>query len=135
MSDALQGRLLVEPGQRLRERRSGPVQERLPGRLGVEQAENDDVEVRVLDCVDDDERAVGHSGEDLGHPLAGRRGGCPSSVMLCTCSGRIGAAALLGDELAQVRGGETEGGVAGELRLADRLRLARRPAPSARHPP
>ena len=40
-----------------------------------------------------------------------------------------GAAALLGDELAQVRGGEAEGGVAGELGLADRLRLAPDPRP------
>ena len=35
----------------------------------LEQAEDDDVEVGVVDGVDDDERAVGHAGEDLGHPL------------------------------------------------------------------
>ena len=40
-----------------------------------------------------------------------------------------GAAALLGDEVAQVRGGEAEGGVAGELGLADRQRLAPDPRP------
>ena len=40
-----------------------------------------------------------------------------------------GAVALLGDELAQVRGREAEGGVAGELGLADRLRLSPDPRP------
>ena len=124
----LQRRLRVQPGQRLRERRTGPVQERLPGRLRLEQTEHDDVEVGVLDGVDDDERAVGHVGEDLGNPLRAAAADVVEgdAVHLIRPDG---AAALLGDELAQVRGREAEGGVAGELGLADRLRLSPDPRP------
>jgi hypothetical protein len=42
---------------------------------------------------------------------------------------RDGAAALLGDELPQVRVGEAEGGVAGEFGVTDRPRLALDPRP------
>ena len=124
----LQRRLRVQPGQGLRERRTGPVQERLAGRLRLEQSEHDDVEVGVLDGVDHDERAVGHRGEDLGHPLRATAADVVEgdAVHLVRLDG---AAALLGDELAQVRGGEAEGGVAGELGLADRQRLAPDPRP------
>jgi hypothetical protein len=117
----------------LREGGTGPVQERLPGRLRLAHAEDDDVEVGVLDRVDHDERAVGHLGEDLGHPLRTAAADVVEgdAVHLVRPDG---AAALLGDELPQVRGGEAEGGVAGELGLADRPRARPRPAPSARRP-
>ena len=65
----LQRGLWIQPGQGLRERRPGPVQECLAGGLRLEQSEHDDVEVRVVDRVDHDERAVGDRGEDLGHAL------------------------------------------------------------------
>ena len=65
----LQGRLRVEPGKRLRKRRPDPVQERLSGRLRVEQTQHDHVEVGILDGVDDDERTSVDVREDLGDPL------------------------------------------------------------------
>ena len=108
----------------------GPVRYRndFPVGLRLEQTEHDDVEVGVLDGVDDDERAVGHVGEDLGNPLRAAAADVVEgdAVHLIRPDG---AAALLGDELAQVRGREAEGGVAGELGLADRLRLAPDPRP------
>ena len=124
----LQRRLRVQPGQWLRERRTGPVQERLPVGLRLEQAEDDDVEVGVLDGVDHDERPVGHVGENLGDPL----GSADADVVEGEAAHlvrRDGAPALLRDELPQVRRREPEGGVAGEFRLADGQRLARDPRP------
>ena len=123
-----QRRLRVQPGQRLREGRPGPVQERLSGGLRVEQAQDDDVQVGVFDRVDHDERPVAHPGQDLGDPLRATEPDVVETDAVHLVRPH-GAAALLGDELAQVRRREAEGGVAGELGLADRARLAIDPGP------
>jgi hypothetical protein len=53
-----------------------------------EHGQDEDVEVGIVDGVDDDERSVGHRGEDLGDPLRPPNR-TSSRVMLCTCSGRM----------------------------------------------
>ena len=121
----------VQPGQGLHERRPAAVQEGPAGRCRLEQPEDDDIQVGVLHGVHDDEPTAGHAGEELGHP--------PRPTKADVVKGdaqdvaRLDhAAALLGDEVAQVGGGVSEGGVARELGLARPAARRRPPGPSAR---
>jgi hypothetical protein len=120
--------LRIQPGQGLHQRWPGAAQEGPAGRLRLQQPEDDHLQVGVLHGVDDHEPAAGHAGEDLGHPPRPAKADVlKGDAQDVTRPDR--PAALLGDELAQVGGGVAEGGVAGELGLADRQDVGVHPGP------
>lgn len=60
-----QGRAWLLPGQCPDERRAGAVQEGSTGGFRLQGAEGGDLQVRVVQRVNDDEAAVGRTGDDL----------------------------------------------------------------------
>jgi hypothetical protein len=114
--------LRFQPGQGAGERRTGAVDEGPASFLGVKQAKDNDLEIGIAGGVDHDERAVADGTQDLGHtPWAAE-----SDVLQRDAADVVGAdgpPALLGDEVAQVRGGVPEGRVLGEFCGADRDRF------------
>ena len=111
--------LRFEPGERLRERRTAPVARTTYRAAALEQPEHDDLQVGVVGGIHHDPRAAGDRGEDIGHPV----GPTLADVGQADRMHLVGvdrAAALLRNELAQVRGRVAEGGVLGELTRPDR---------------
>ena len=115
--------LRFEPGQSTGERRTTAVDERLAPLLGLEPAEDDDLQVGVVGGVDHDERAAGDRGEDFGDPVGSALADVGQRDGVDLVRGDR-AVALLGDEFPQVGRGVAEGGVLGELAVADRNRFS-----------
>ena len=111
-----------EPGQSTGERRAAAVYERLAPLLRLQPAEDDDLQVGVVGGIDHDERAAGDRGEDVGDPVGAALADVGQRDGVDLVRGDR-AAAFLGDEVAQVGRGVAEGGVLGELAIADRNRF------------
>ena len=115
--------LRFEPGQSTGERRTTAVDERLAPLLRLKPAEDDDLQVGVVGGVDHDERAAGDRGEDVGDPVGSALADVGQRDGVDLVRGDR-AVAFLGDEFPQVGRGVAEGGVLGELAVADRDRFS-----------
>ena len=111
-----------EPGQSTGERRAAAVYERLAPLQRLQPAQDDDLQVGVVGGVDHDERAAGHPVQDIGDPVGAALADIGQRDGVDLVRGDR-AAAFLGDEFPQVGRGVAEGGVLGELAIADRNRF------------
>ena len=115
--------LRFQPGQRTRERRTTAVDERPAPLQRLQPAQHDDLQVGVVGGIDHDERAAGDRGQDVGDPVGSALADVGQREGMDLIRGDR-AIALLGDEFPQVRRGVAEGGVLGELAVADRNRCS-----------